>query len=357
MSDIRGMTQPAGRRENQHYVPKMLLRNFAIGASSSRGREQVHVLDKSTSRVFTANIRNIAAAFEFYEAELAGEPLDVEALLSELEGHTSAALEKVLAAETVADLSAEDRMWLSIFCSVQFVRTQTVRDRIGALNEDMEAHIRRMGYDPAQVAGFQRMSEDDIKKMGIGLIASALREYPKYFNQKAWFVMKAEGDLDFLIGDHPIVMSNDRRFGPYGNLGLAVPGVQIYLPLSPRLTLAMWCPSILVQIEDGWREPRQMLAQLRQLQDQQPALRAQATAQIAEVEMMIAYSDGIVSAVKNGGCIASNDGNTTMVNSLQVMNASRFVMSQSGNFALAERMFADNPAYRSRAGDGLRLGG
>jgi len=346
------MTQP-GRKENQHYVPKMLLRNFSIEEGAKRGHEQVHVLDKSNSRTFIANIRNVAAAFDFYEAEMAGQVVNAEAILSELEGRASTAMQKIFETETVAVLEAEERMWLSIFCSVQFVRTQTVRNRIEAMNGGMEAHIRRMGYDPAEVEGFQRMSEDDIKAMAIRWIASAVNEYPKYLSEKVWFLMKAEGDLEFLIGDHPVVLHNDRRFGPYGNLGLAVPGIQIYLPLSPRLALAMWCPSILAQIEQDQREPRRLRTQGNRAQRR--AAMARAGSELRELERKVALAEKLLAAAETAGCLLSNEDNTTMLNSLQVENASRFLMSRSGDFALAERMFADNPMFRSRAGDGLRI--
>jgi hypothetical protein len=142
------MTQPG--KENQHYVPKMLLRSFSISDGARRGQEQVHVLDKSNSKTFIANIRNVAAAFEFYEAEMAGRVVNAAAILSELESHASAALRKVLSAGSVAVLDVEERMWLAAFCSAQFVRTQAARHRIGAMQDGVKAHIVRQGFDPAE---------------------------------------------------------------------------------------------------------------------------------------------------------------------------------------------------------------
>jgi hypothetical protein len=348
------MTQLGGR-ENQHYVPKMLLRNFAIGKSVTRGKEQVHVLDKSNSRAFTANIRNVAAAFEFYEAEIAGQVVNAESILSELEGHASAALQEVLAADSVTCLDAEKRMWLSIFCSVQFVRTQATRDRIVAMNAGQEAHIIRMGYDPAEVEGFERLSENDVKSTAIQWIASAINEYPKYFTSKRWFLMKAKGDFDFFIGDHRVVLHNDREFGPWGNLGLAVPGVQIYMPLSPRRVLAIWCPTIFDEIEKGHHEHDALQAQVGRNRSERRAAKARAGADFRPLERQARIGRKSIEVAKGGGCLLCNDDNVTMLNSLQVMNSSRFLMSRSGNFSLAERMFGDNAAFRSRTGDGLRV--
>lgn len=114
------MVQPEGRKENQHYVPKMLLRNFAIPDTGKRGREQVHVLDKSNSRTFVANIRNVAAAFEFYETEMAGKVVNAERILGELEGHAALVLQKIIVNRSVGGLDHAERRWLSTFCAVQF---------------------------------------------------------------------------------------------------------------------------------------------------------------------------------------------------------------------------------------------
>ncbi|MGB8181899.1 MAG: hypothetical protein WCF13_05985, partial [Stellaceae bacterium] len=55
-----------------------------------------------------------------------------------------------------------------------------------------------------------------------------------------------------------------------------------------------------------------------------------------------------ISVIKTGGCQKiSSDDVLTFVNSLQVIYASRFVMSKAADFALAERMILDNEKYRS----------
>ncbi len=46
------------------------------------------------------------------------------------------------------------------------------------------------------------------------------------------------------LSDHPLGMHNQIDHSPYGSIGLAVKGIEMYLPLSPTLTLAMFCPSV-----------------------------------------------------------------------------------------------------------------
>lgn len=348
------MSRSDGKREKQHYVPRMLLRNFAINPEAERGGKQVHVLDKWNSRIFTANVQNVAAAFEFYEVETAARAINAEHLLSELEGRASTVLDKVIGSRSIGGLDLADREWLAIFTAVQFMRTQTVRGRFDEINAEIEAHIRKMGYDPGQVEGFRRMSEDDIKAMAIRMLALAVNEYPGHLLTKQWFLLETVAENPFQIGDHPVALHNDRNMGAYGNLGLAVPGIQIYMPLTPSLTLALWCPTILREIEAKWREPRRLLAQLKDRAGNR--LDPAAAEKVAEIEAGMALSDRIVRAATSGGAAESTPDNTTMLNSLQVKFASRFVMSNRPDFSLAERMFGDNDAYRSRRMEGIKVG-
>jgi hypothetical protein len=55
---------------------------------------------------------------------------------------------------------------------------------------------------------------------------------------------------DVYISDNPVVMHNPRTFGPYGNIGIAVPGIEIYFPLSPEVVLAYFCPSSMKHVEE-----------------------------------------------------------------------------------------------------------
>ena len=56
---------PTAKAENQHYVPEMLLQNFAV---AGRGKEpQLHVFDKQTGRTFRTAIKKVVAERAFYD--------------------------------------------------------------------------------------------------------------------------------------------------------------------------------------------------------------------------------------------------------------------------------------------------
>lgn len=44
-------------------------------------------------------------------------------------------------------------------------------------------------------------------------------------------------------------MHNNKQYGPYGNIGLAVPHIEIYYPLSRDVVLAYMCPLTMQETE------------------------------------------------------------------------------------------------------------
>jgi Protein of unknown function (DUF4238) len=62
-------------------------------------------------------------------------------------------------------------------------------------------------------------------------------------------LLRARAPESLYISDNPITLFNSKDFGFRGNLGLACFGIEIYLPLSSHLTLAIFCPSHRVERE------------------------------------------------------------------------------------------------------------
>ena len=104
------------KKENQHYVPQMLLRNFAIKGVT---QNQVHVFDKHHERTFRTSVRNITAEYHFNDFEHQGKLVSLEPFFTELEGHAAKAIKKILEFRTIGALDTTDGNWLSIFVAAQ----------------------------------------------------------------------------------------------------------------------------------------------------------------------------------------------------------------------------------------------
>ncbi len=115
-------------------------------------------------------------------------------------------------------------------------------------------------------------------------------------------------------------------------LGLGVPGVVIYFPLSPEFALGLHCLSI----AEHFRQEHEKLARLSdEALVSNPGL-------YACFEQTVCILEGF----RKGLPIRLQPENVENLNSLQVIYAERFVFSSDGNFALAEDMMRTNPELR-----------
>jgi hypothetical protein len=105
-------------------------------------------------------------------------------------------------------------------------------------------------------------------------------------------------------------MHNARPATLYGNIGLAVPGIEIYLPLSGQLALGMLCPSIRQEAQAALDRANQATAL--------PEPIAAAKARLGQFAKTLA----------NSGTLALVAPNVDHLNSLQVRTSARFGLAQ-----------------------------
>jgi uncharacterized protein DUF4238 len=219
----------------QHYVPRFLLRNHASGK-----KDQLWAFDKQTRREFRSAVKNLAAESRFYDFETPIGVASLEDALSRVESRARAIVQGLCRSRLVAGLSEHDRISLSLFLATQFLRTQAPREFQRDLLEAL-----RYRFKDEQVGGeLKRMLEDadeeSHKTVALQVLASAPKYIP-FFMDKFWILLEAGASDPFFLSDNPVALANQRDFKPMGNLGLGVPGIEIYLPIAPNLTLGMLC--------------------------------------------------------------------------------------------------------------------
>ena len=186
-----------------------------------------------------------------------------------------------------------------------------------------EENIREVTESPNNVP------ED--KLFGLRSLVTA-REFIPHFLNKAWVLLETMPQNPFFTSDNPIGLHNEMDYGPYGNLGLAVKGIEIYFPISSTLCINLLCPTIA-------EEFRKAYDNLRMLDQMSPGL---ADSIMKRPTFARAFCDGLL----NGTPIKVLEDNVTMINSLQVVYSSRFVYCEINSFDLVKRMIRDNPKYR-----------
>lgn len=303
---------------NQHYVPQFLLRSFASGK-----KDQVYVYDKKTSKIFKTKIRNIAAERDFYNFKINGMELSLEQSLSNLETNTANIVKKIVSERTLKNISAEETIELSYFAAVQFQRTRRMRSRLLELDKQIQEKIIAIGGDVNRVKGYQPFTSESVQDFNIHTLLHESPKYAQMFAVKNLVLYEAPKGHQFFISDDPVALHNDNDFGPYGKLGLMVPGIQIYLPLSPGLAVCFSCPSIAASIDKSCN-------QLWDIMQRAPEM----LKNLKDPSFLLSLDRGF----KEGERVTLAPENIEHHNSLQAFHSERYVFSENGDFELLEKM-------------------
>ena len=307
----------------QHYVPRFLLAAF----ETAPGSKQVHAFDKQTGRIFPANVRNVAGETGFYDIEVEGGILTFEPSLAAIEDATALVVARIVEKGQIGFLGAAEREVLARFLLIQNMRTrqflEAVHDSGIALAQALD------GMQPGASAelGFTEDREQS-RLLALSLLQRSPEWVPLILD-KAWSLYEAPPERPFWISDHPVAMHNNvNRSTVRGTIGLAVRGIEIYLPISPRYCLGFLCPTLRDMTNEAYTRSLRVKMQFG--------------IEVPTHDQVGAMRDGL----EYGFSIPSQPENVDYVNSLQVLYGERFVFSAHSDFAMAEEMIANNPQVR-----------
>jgi hypothetical protein len=312
------------KTKTQHYVPQFILKNF-----SSVKNMQIWAYDKQKEKMFKTNILNIAAENNFYDIEIDNAySITYEPGLAEIETKTSNIIAGIIQNETLNKLTIEDKVQLSYFFALQFVRTKHHRLRYKDIAENLWNTLKENGYKLEDFKKYKEISDENIKSYGLKSIANA-KDLVEYFLKKDWILFKTTEDAPFYISDNPIAMQNLTERP--GSMGLGVVGIELYFPLSKTLSLAMFCRSHKNTIDDAYKK-------LKYIQQINPFI----IKQLPGIE----YLKKVFFAYDTGNAMIIKKETVENHNYLQVWQAERFVFSCDNNFNLVKDMIKENSNYK-----------
>ena len=329
--------------ENQHYVPKFILRQFTINGE----KERVRVYDKKNDTEFTTSIKNIMAERRFNEFHFDEYIASFEGVAGKIEEILLPIYRLVLEREAL-DHTPDQQAALAYFITFQFVRTKAHRDMWKQIDDGLRHKIESIGGKMEDIQGYEIPSENNLKKHHLLTLRQTMAEFAPIIAAKNFMLLKAPHNRSFYLGDAPVVMHNQQDFGFYGNIGLAVRGIEIYLPLSSKLVLCAFCPTIAKNMRDEWEQGQKA----RQIELVQAVSSGRLTiAGVArlreEMQPLDDYANLMIKKFEASGTVDAQDEQVDFINSLQTMHATRFVICKKGDLRLAKRHNDEFPKFRS----------
>jgi hypothetical protein len=291
-----------------HFVPRSLLRYF----TASGDEEFLFTFDKRSRKRFRASLMNTGSQNGYNSLEVEEEVVNFESDFDDVDALLASSLRDVHVLGMNALRTPEQRaIWLDLV-TVQLLRAPIVRSTMQTSMDDLAASVEPVfGKDISVPVP----TKNDTRRAARGMFQErdSLRAS---LADKDFILFEPEGDARFRISDRPVCISNPN---PYGDVGLASPGVTVFMPLGPKLLLGLLCPSA---------RHRLNARQLGAL-DLEPDVASRLLA--------------LRLALSNGTSLRWSDVEVQRHNALQVARASRFVYGPSDDFEDVLGLMDANP--------------
>ncbi len=310
--------------KKHHYVPRFILKNFSFGK-----RKKIHVYDKLNTKQFAASINDTGAENYFYD-DADDYAISTEDKLAKLETETAPIIKRIVDAQSLRDITVLEYGTLALYITVQKMRTNNQRDFLFQMNQSLSQWCRKDGIDPNKdVENFMEITKKEANQAATQVLRSLPGELAPLVFEKVWILNKAPKGHNYLISDHPVVLHNNNPRKGRGNLGIGLEGIEIQFPISPKLSLTLFCPVLFQDMIDKVNNHKVLCT-----------LTNQAPLDVSEIESLIHDANNRVSREVSPENVEFN-------NSLQVQQSSRFVYSVNNDFFIVEDMLKDFPELKS----------
>lgn len=270
--------------QKEHYVPQCYLRNFAIKGNP----EKIHVFDKVKPQIRrNQNILDNAHERYFYDIDIdkiltetseenrvkimrqLGTEYEIlrndktqyieKLFADELEGGYSQLLKDIIGKACCATpwyssncycMSEEQKIAFSIYLTVQYLRTRKTRNMIEEGYTKLYENLFRKIYNQKCQDNESKLKPGDIS-FSIGkealkiphaemfLDIDTILDLSVAFLNHIWVIYINHTKIPFWTSDSPVAFNNIPS-GIMANKGITSKGIEIYLPLSGKVCLALY---------------------------------------------------------------------------------------------------------------------
>lgn len=225
------------RFTKQHYVPKFYLKNFCQPDGT------IYCYDKLRDKSFKSNLNNIAHENFFYDIpELA--PATVENSMAQKERIFSKVLKYIIQRKSLEGIRPDTKEVFFLFIATQMVRTNEFRNEV---KDGYERLANIMAKDrgikiPEHLKIY--ITDDSAKKLHLKMLLNpdVVFSFARSLRSRKWVILENNTGEPLWCSDHPIAFFN--FFSYPGNMGILSPGVDIHFPISDRLCLTSYDPTM-----------------------------------------------------------------------------------------------------------------
>lgn len=305
------MVLPQSESKKHHFVPRSLLGYFRPAGDGNF----LYAFDKSSGQAFRPSLMDAGSENHFNTIETDGGRVNFESDFEQVDFLLATRLREIHEARSISSLSEEHRRDWADLVAVQLVRTPIVRSTMTKVAEDLKISVAEMIGSELEIPV---PSENDARRVARSLFADRAQMHQALAN-KDMVLFEACGVSPFRISDRPVTLESSL---PFGDIGLASPGVAIFLPIGQRLMLGLLCPSI------GRRLNKQPIEELDMHGDGR--------------ERLIALREGLTT----GALVRLEEVMVRRHNVQQIANCKRFVYGPSDSFDDVREVIAANPETR-----------
>lgn len=255
-----------GKKIKEHYVPKCYLRSWCIP-----NKNQVYVFDKVQEKTRINHIDDVASERFFYdlnlvgmfEDEIKGNGLDgvdlskfdenqyiENVFANNIEGSYEDLLHRII--DKALNMTAWERKncyfikefdiaTFSIFMAFQDIRVKSIRSGIEDTNNCLQQILADMGANENSINKY-KVSKPAIKLMHGRMIFNQeeICKIAHIFSNHIWVLLVNKTNMPFYTSDNPIGTTAHIHDSILGMNGINSKGVEIYFPLSPQILLLLF---------------------------------------------------------------------------------------------------------------------
>jgi hypothetical protein len=303
-------------QENQHWVPKFLIRNFV----DTDGR--VYCLDVQTDEVTKPPPKRAASKVGFNDFLIDGKLVSFEDELEKIETQAAPILARIVRLGSTAWLNMTQRNRVAKFVAAQSFRTEAFYKGLG-----VEISREQFGAVFAQLWRSAFLVSEEVKR-------------------RRWVAMVVSHEGVFYLGDNPVVLQHAEKPSSCEPLGFDIAGVEMFLPLAPKIALYMPCRTTSEQIVSGYKTALSLHRYVRSATLVGSPLAATLPDPLDLTQRVLRNAHDLYQALTTGVAVPAAPENVENLNYLQCSWAYAAIYSNQRDFAFAKRVFRESPQYR-----------